>query len=154
MGETGMYLAQVNIAKGVEAINHPLMADFVEKLDEINALAEKSPGFVWRLKTESGNATDIQLYDDSRIIYNMSVWESLDALFDYTYATEHTRVMANRKQWFLPYAGQFMALWWVKKGELPAMEEGRKRLEYLEANGPSPYAFTFKSQFMPEPTNC
>ena len=54
------HLAQINIAKMLAPIDHPLMADFVANLDAINSIAEKSPGFVWRLKGDDNNATGHQ----------------------------------------------------------------------------------------------
>src|SRR5689334_9338467 len=89
------HLAQVNVALGKQTLDHPVMQAFVEQLDIINALADRSPGFIWRLQTEGGNATDLKLFDDPRIIYNMSVWDSLASLFDYVYHSDHTAVMAN-----------------------------------------------------------
>jgi heme-degrading monooxygenase HmoA len=141
------HLAQINIARMLAPIDDPLMAEFVARLDTINALADRSPGFIWRLQTESGDATGVRAYDDERIIVNMSVWESLEALTAFVYASDHRPVMQRRRQWFERFDGPYMALWWVPEGDIPSVEDAMERLEHLRANGPTPYAFTFVRAF-------
>lgn len=141
------HLAQINVARALAPLDDPLLADFVERLDDINALADSSPGFVWRLQSDSGNATDIQVSADPKFIVNMSVWEDLDALFAYVYRSDHLQVMAQRRRWFEKPSKAFMALWWLPAGMLPSVEEGLRRLEILERRGPTPQAFTFKMPF-------
>jgi heme-degrading monooxygenase HmoA len=141
------HLAQINIARMLAPIDDPLMAEFVARLDTINALADRSPGFIWRLQTESGDATCVRAYDDERIIVNMSVWESLEALTAFVYASDHRPVMRRRRQWFERFDGHYMALWWVPEGEIPSVEEAKERLEHLRAHGPTPFAFTFARAF-------
>lgn len=146
---TVYHLAQINIARMLGTdIDDPIMADFVAQIDHINALAEAAPGFIWRLKSDTGNALDIQAYDDPRFIVNMSVWESIDALHQFTYYSEHADVYRRRREWF-DKLEVYMALWWIPVGHTPDEAEGKARLEYLEANGPSPHAFTFKQRFEP-----
>lgn len=140
-------LAQVNMALGQAPIDDPVMAGFVAKLDEINALAERSPGFVWRLQSDSGNATDIQVSDDPRLLINLSVWDSLKSLFDYVYRSDHTKVMAGRREWFEPSPGPYVALWWLPAGTTPTIEEALSRLDHLKRHGPTPHAFGFKESF-------
>jgi hypothetical protein len=140
-------LAQINIARAVAPLDEPLLAEFVSKLDEINALADRSPGFVWRLQPESGNATDIRAFADPRLIINMSVWDSLESLFDYVYRSGHTAVMARRREWFERLSRPHVALWWVPAGQRPSVDEALARLDHLERRGPTPEAFTFKRQF-------
>jgi hypothetical protein len=145
---TGFHLAEINIARmRAPLITDLIMKDFVDQLDTINALAESSPGFVWRLKSDSGNATDILIYEDPRIIINMSVWESIDALFSYAYFTDHTDAFRRRGEWFERMTTPHMALWWVPVGTLPTAEEGKQRLDHLTQHGPTEYAFTFKHRF-------
>jgi hypothetical protein len=141
------HIAQLNIALAKAPIEDPLLADFMAQLDAVNAMAEASPGFVWRLKSDSGNATDIRAYDDPRMIVNMSVWESIDALFAFTYKTAHTKVMNRRKEWFEPLPGPHLVLWWIAAGTVPTVAEAQRRLEYLAKHGPSAEAFTFKARF-------
>jgi hypothetical protein len=143
-------LAQVNIARMKAPLEDPLMAGFVGRLDEINALADRSPGFVWRLQTSEGNATYLRPYDDDRILFNMSVWESLEALKAYVYRGPHVEVMRNRKEWFERFEAPYAALWWVPEGHIPSVDEAKKRLEHLSAHGPTPFAFTFQSAFPPD----
>ena len=144
------HLAQINIARMLAPIDDPIMADFVAQLPPINALAEQSPGFVWRLQSESGDATSIKAYDDDLIIINLTVWESLDALRVYVYKSAHHGVLRERKRWFERFDGPYYALWWVPAGHLPDPLEGKERLEYLREHGDTPYAFSFKHVF-PKP---
>lgn len=143
------HLAQVNIGRMLAPLSDPLMAGFVEKLDEVNALADNSPGFIWRLQTADGNATDIRPYDDDLILVNMSVWASLEDLSRYVYAmeSEHRHVMKQRRRWFSRFDGPYMALWWVPEGHIPTVEEAKERLEYLRTHGETAYAFSFQKPF-------
>ena len=144
-------IAQVNIARmNAPTIDHPVMEEFVAQLDNINKLAESSKGFVWRLKEEAGNATKIQYNNDSRIIVNMSVWESIDDLSFFTYKTLHRDLLAQRNKWFEKMSNHFQALWYVPRFTFPSIEDARFRLDYMEKNGPSPMAFTFARRFTPE----
>jgi len=143
-------LAQVNIGRLLAPLDDPQIAGFVAKLDEINALADKSPGFVWRLQSNEGNATNIRPYEDGRILLNMSVWASLEAYTDYVYKTAHREVMKLRRQWFERFDGPYTAVWWVSQGHIPTVAEAKERLEYLRTHGVSPFAFTPKNPFPPE----
>lgn len=144
------HLAQINISriKGVD-MNDPIMANFVAQLDDINALAESSKGFVWRLKGDSNNATDILPFDDNRIIVNMSVWQSLEDLENYAFHTAHVGVMKRRNEWFERFEKPFVALWHVPVGHIPSIEEAKERLAYLQDNGSTAYVFDFKKKFEP-----
>ncbi|MEO6526765.1 MAG: DUF3291 domain-containing protein [Gemmatimonadaceae bacterium] len=146
---TAFQLAQINIGRMLGPIDSETMAGFVAQLGEINALAEGSPGFVWRLKTEDGDATAIRPYEDERIIVNMSVWDSAAALHRYVYDSAHVEVMRRRREWFSRMTDAFMVLWWVPAGHRPPVAEAVERLEQLRAHGPTPMAFTFRQQFPP-----
>jgi hypothetical protein len=146
-----MHLAEINIGRLLHPLDDPRMADFVDNLDRINALAEASAGFVWRLKDETGNATQIHAYDDPMIITNLSVWTSPEALFGFAYQTAHRRFVQRRKEWFSPFEWPYLALWWVAEGTVPTVVEGRSRLDHLARVGPTAYAFTFRRLFPPVP---
>lgn len=146
---TDWHIAQINVATALYPIDDPRLADFMNSLDEINALAESSPGFVWRLQSDSGNATDIQVTEDPRFIVNMSVWRDVESLFDFAYKSAHRLVMVRRREWFEKPEGAYQALWWVPADHLPSAEQGLARLQRLNSNGPGPQAFTFKSKFPP-----
>lgn len=122
------------------------MADFVARLDEINALAESSPGFVWRLQTEDGDATGIRFFGPD-ILVNMSVWESVEALHAYVYRSAHTGVMSRRKEWFDRAREAYTVLWWIPASRLPTLEEAKEKLSRLRSRGPTAEAFTFKKAF-------
>ena len=139
------HIAQINIARMREPLESETMSGFVSRLEEINALADRSPGFVWRLQTGDGDATYLRLYDDDRIIVNMSVWESVEALKDFTYRTAHAELLRQRRDWFEQFEGAILAMWWVPAGHTPGFDEAKKRLAHLEEHGPTQFAFTFRT---------
>jgi hypothetical protein len=147
--DRGFHIAEINVARALAPLDKPLMADFVAGLDPINALADGSPGFVWRLATADGDATSIRAYDDDLMIINMSVWESIEALAEFVYRSGHVAVMRRRREWF-ERMRVYLALWWVPEGHTPTVAEAQERLEHIEAHGPSPHAFTFKHRFAPD----
>jgi hypothetical protein len=144
------HLAQINIGRLVAPVDDPKIAEFVAQLEPINAVADKAPGFVWRLKTESGNATGVAYNDDPFVIVNMSVWESLEALRDYAYKSEHIQVMRDRAKWFEKMDKPHYCLWWVPAGHVPTVADGRDRLEHYQKHGATPYSFWFSQRF-PQP---
>ena len=148
--KTLYHVAQVNISRMTAPLDDPSMQDFIASLDELNALADQSPGFVWRLQTEEGNATYIRPYDDDRILFNLSVWETIEHLREYVYYTAHNELMRKRRQWFEKFDGLTFAIWWVTPGHIPTIEEAKERLAYLRSHGETPRAFTFKKAFPPE----
>ena len=140
-------LAQINIARMLGPIDSPVMAEFVANLDPINALAENSEGFIWRLKDDSNSATQMKFFDDDFMIVNMSVWSSVETLFTYTYKTVHMEVFKKRHQWFEKMPEMHYALWYVPVGHQPTVAEAMERLEHLRKHGETPYAFSFKKKF-------
>lgn len=139
-----MHLAQVNIAKMKGPIDSPIMADFVANLDRINALAEAHEGFVWRLKGDENNATAIKVFEDDFLIINMSVWKDKKSLSDYVYKSDHKEIFKRRAEWFESMSEMHMALWLVEEGHFPSPEEAKERLEYLQKNGETEFAFGFR----------
>ena len=140
------HLAQVNVATVRGPLHSPELAGFVAALEPINALADGSPGFVWRLQTEDGDATAIRPFEDERIMVNLSVWESLEALRTFVYASRHLDVMRRRREWF-HRMDAYLALWWVPAGTIPTVAQAKDRLQLLAGLGPSPDAFTFRVPF-------
>ena len=145
--ERGRQLAQINVGRLLHPEGDPQVAGFFANLDRINALAEQSDGFVWRLKDEGGNATGIQVTPDPQLIVNMSVWRDAEALFEFTYRSAHTPIMTKRRQWFERASGAYQALWWIEPGHVPTIEEGLAKLWLIDRFGPSPQAFGFKTRF-------
>lgn len=139
------HLAQINVGRLQAPVEDPSMAEFVDALEQINALADASPGFVWRLQDESGDATNLGDPNDPELLINMSVWDSVEALRDYVYASDHKAFLGRRKEWFQMPDGPNLALWWIEAGLLPTEAEGKAQLQHLQAHGPSAHAFTFKS---------
>jgi heme-degrading monooxygenase HmoA len=143
-------LAQVNIALPREPLDVPLLADFVTALAPVNAAADSSPGFVWRLATDEGNATAVRAFGDERLIVNLSVWESLEALRAFVYGQRaHRDVLRHRREWFERLGESTVVLWWVPAGHRPSIAEAEQRLAALHADGPTPAAFSFRESFAP-----
>jgi hypothetical protein len=143
------HLAQINIGRILAPMDSPIMAEFKNNLDGMNELAERSPGFVWRLRDDSNNATTLNFFDDERIIINMSVWESVDALTNYAYKTEHVEFFKKRLNWFEKMNEAHMALWYIPTGHVPTPAEAIERLTHLRTHGESQHAFTFRKKFAP-----
>jgi hypothetical protein len=141
-------LAQLNIGIMKEALESPGMADFVANLDRINALAEQSPGFIWRLQTEDGDATALRPFGEN-ILVNMSVWRDVASLNDYVYRSAHVEIMRRRKEWFERMSQAYAVLWWVPAGHRPSLAEAALKLDLLREKGPSAAAFTFRQSFPP-----
>ena len=145
-----LHLAQFNIGRMLGPLDGPVMRGFVERLDEINALADNTPGFVWRLQTDEGNATYLRPYDDDRIIVNMSVWESVEEFRRFVFESRHAELLRQRREWFEKLETPITVLWWVPAGHIPSMDEAKKRLAYLQEHGPTPFAFAFRTIFPPD----
>ena len=132
-------------------MRHPLedarMTEFREGLERVNAVAERSPGFVWRFQTEAGDATDVRVLDDPLILINMSVWESVENLKRYTYRNLHGDFFRKRREWFRSAQRPSVVLWWIEAGEIPTVQEALRRFGKIWEAGPSPEAFNFKSVF-------
>ena len=143
----GWHLAQINIGRLVAPYGDPRVQPFFDALDRVNLLAEESPGFVWRLKGEGNNATDLQPAADPLPIPNTSVWVDAVSLFQFVYRTAHTEVIIRRREFFERFEGSYQALWWVPAGSLPTINDGLSRLWHLDRFGPTPRAFTFKKRF-------
>jgi hypothetical protein len=148
-------LAQVNIMRLRAALDSSELAPFVAALDPVNALAEQAPGFVWRLKAADGNSTSLRIFDDPTLIVNMSTWRAidgrtaLDALTDYAYRSAHSGIMRRRREFAIPIAEAYLALWWVPRGHTPTIAEAEERLRHLRAHGPTPFAFGVRTPFPP-----
>jgi Domain of unknown function (DUF3291) len=140
-----VHLAQVNVARLRHPIDHPATAEFVAGLAPINAAADASPGFVWRLQTEDGDATALRVFPDPEIIVNLSVWTSVEALRAFVYRSDHTSFLRRRAEWFDRMDTPPVACWWVPAGHVPDVAEARTRLDFLAAHGPSPFAFGLRS---------
>ena len=141
------HLAQFNIARLLAPLDSAQLSGFVARLADINALADGTPGFVWRLQTPAGDATELRPYDDERIIVSLSVWESIEALHAFVYRSDHAAVMRQRRAWFEQMTDPFVVLWWIPMGHTPTVEEAKARLEHLREHGDTPVAFTFKRPF-------
>ncbi len=148
MTNSNYHIAEINIArmKGVD-IQDPIMKEFVDNLDAVNQVAEKSEGFVWRLKDESNNATSLNPYQDEQILVNVSVWSSIEALEEFMYRTFHADFLKRRKEWFTSFGTAHTAMWWIPAGHLPTLQEATDKLAQLQAEGPSPEVFDFRTKF-------
>jgi len=143
------HVAQMNVGTLLHPTDDPRIAEFMNGLDRVNAMADAAPGFVWRLQSAQGNATDIKVSANPLFIVNMSVWQDVEALFDFVYRTAHRDVMVKRRNWFEKPAGAYQVLWWITAGSIPSVEQGLERLSRLDRNGASPHAFDFRQKFAP-----
>jgi hypothetical protein len=146
------HFAELNIGRLHEPLDHPATKEFVDALDEINALADASPGFVWRLKDEETGLSSsfVQTDDDPLNIVNLSVWETPEQLHDYVYRSAHTPFLRRRREWF-QRVELFLACWWVPAGHRPSVTEALAKLEQLGREGPSDEVFTLRDR-RPAPT--
>lgn len=150
-----LHLAQVNIALLRAPLDSPLLADFIAAIEPVNALADRSPGFVWRLQFGDADTRDVPSLDDERLVVNLSVWETLEELRAFTYTgAEHREVLRRRREWFQDIDRAHLALWWVPAGHRPDAAEAASRLDHLERHGPTPFAFTFRRSFTQEEHRC
>lgn len=148
--EAAYELAQVNIARLKAPLDSPQLKDFVDNLDPVNADAEAADGFVWRLKGDSGDATDVRVFGDEWLIINLTMWRDTNALTAYMYQGRHREMLARRREWFERVQEAMTALWWVPAGHRPTVAEAESRLLHLRTNGPTPYAFTLRTSFPPQ----
>ena len=146
---SGFHLAQVNVARMRFPREDERMSGFFEALERINAIADQSEGFVWRLDDEAADAEARKLFADERLLFNLSLWRDVAALKAFVYDSEHLEFVRRRSEWFTPLGGPSMVLWWQPEGKLPGVLEARHRLELLRLKGPSPEAFTFARQHEP-----
>ena len=140
------HLAQLNIAMLREPLESPGMADFVANLERINALAEATPGYLWRLQDEAGDATAIRPFG-ADVLVNLSLWRDVQSLSDYVYKSAHSEMLKRRREWFDKAEQAHMVLWWVPAGHRPGVEEAAERLAHLRAHGSSAHAFGFRQAF-------
>ena len=145
-------LAQVNVGRLTAPLDSQQLAAFVEALDPVNAAADAAPGFVWRLQSDDGNATSILAFewdagDSAGVIVNLSVWTSAEALEDFVYSPLHRQILRRRREFFVPMAEAYTALWWIPAGTIPTTSDAEERIRHLRAHGPSPFAFTLRHRF-------
>jgi hypothetical protein len=141
------HLAQINIAKAKAKMDSEIMKGFVERLDEINQIADQFAGFIWRLQTEDGDSTGIRAFSDPNLIINMSVLKDIKSLNSYVYKSAHVELIRDRQAWFNKMLESQIALWWVPVGHIPSIEEGKQKLDLLDKNRPNENVFTFAKTF-------
>jgi hypothetical protein len=141
------HLAQANVARMRGPLEDDVMAGFAARLEPLNALADESPGFVWRYQTDAGDATEVRVFNDELILFNMSVWESIEALENFVYRSNHIEALQKKAEWFERANRASLALWWIDAGHLPSVEEAKERFDILWSDGPNAEVFTFKGRF-------
>jgi hypothetical protein len=140
------HFAQYNIARLRQPLDHPDTADFVAGFDEVNALAESSPGFVWRLTDEATGLSSsyVRAYDDPSMIINLTVWETPEQFQEFVYRSTHTSFLRRRREWFEKLDAAYFVCWWIPAGRVPTVEEAVERLERLRREGVSDEVFTLR----------
>jgi len=141
------HLAELNIAQMRAPLTDPVMQEFVDNLIQINRLAEQSPGFIWRLQTEEGDATSLRVFDNDRMIVNLSLWESPETLRTYAYKSQHRDFLRRKKEWFDKLESVYFVMWWIPAGQIPTIAQAKAKLEHLATYGDSAEAFTFRKVF-------
>ena len=134
------HLAQLNLARLRRPLDHTETAEFVAAIEPINALAEVSRGFVWRLTDDHGRSAShvsIDAIDDPLVIVNYTVWEDLESLRHYAYRSGHGSYFRRRREWFEKPTRAMNVNWWTPAGVIPGLDDAYQRLEHLRANGPS-----------------
>ncbi|MET7713147.1 DUF3291 domain-containing protein [Streptomyces sp. NPDC005407] len=142
-------LAQVNIARLKFPLDSPELKDFVNGLDPVNAVADAADGFIWRLQSETGNATDVPVFGDEWLILNMSVWRDTNALTAFMYQGQHRELLGRRYEWFERVQEVMSTQWWVERGHRPTVQEAEDRLLHVREHGPTQRAFTLRTSFPP-----
>jgi hypothetical protein len=99
---------------------------------------------------DGNDAIEIKVYNDPMIVINLSTWESIDALYQYTYFSDHVEVFRRRRDWFEKIDKPTLTMWWVPAGHYPTAEESRDKYEYFLEHGVTPLAFTFKQPYTVE----
>jgi hypothetical protein len=131
------------------AYEDEIMEGFVRRLDPVNAVADASLGFVWRYETEDEEPEEVRVFGNESILFNMSVWESIEDLEAFVYSSNHLEVLQKKSQWFERSTRAPLVLWWVEAGHIPSVEEAKQHFDMLWRNGPSAAAFSFKDRFAP-----
>lgn len=144
---TSYQLAQINIAAMKTTFDDPVMSGFVGRLDEINTLAQRSPGFVWRLMVDPSETGYSDITGETNVLVNMSVWETLDDLKNYVFQSRHLELMKAKKKWFNKMQDMHLALWWIPAGHIPDVQEGAGKLRLIRQEGPTAAAFSFAQSF-------
>lgn len=143
------HLATSNVSRMLAGYEDAIMAGFVERLEPVNAIADASPGFVWRYESDDIEPEEVQVFDDKLILFNMSVWESVETLEKFAYQSLHLEVLQKKSNWFERSTRAPLVLWWVQAGHIPSVPEAKERFDLLWRDGPTPAAFTFKKRFPP-----
>jgi hypothetical protein len=139
------HLVHANVARMRAPLDDPLMAGFVARIEEIDALAQKSPGFV----AQSTPADEGAVYRDD-VLLNMSIWGSVESLYEFTYSGRHAQALARRAEWFEQRDGPAYVLYWASVGHIPTEKEIKERFDHLRRHGATPRAFTFEHRFSVE----
>lgn len=145
-------LAQVNVSRLLAPLDSTLLAPFVAALDEVNAEGDRTPGFVWRLQTETGNATDVEgfgwdIAGSHGVIVNLTTWTNTQSLSDFIFSGTHLAIMRRRRDWFYPVVEATTALWWVPTGTRPTVDEAEDRVRHLRQHGPTKHAFNLRRHY-------
>jgi Domain of unknown function (DUF3291) len=137
-----MHLAELNVGRLVATLDDPRVAEFMAALARVNGLAERMPGYVWRMTGGTGfSATDLAPSDDPQMIPNISVWEDVESLEQFVFNTVHRAFYERRAEWFEILGKQHFVMWWIPAGHKPTLDDALARLALREANGDSDDAF-------------
>lgn len=140
---SAMHVAQFNVVRFKFPPGHVALRTFEENVARINAIAEASPGFVWRYVEAGTRDVEFVQFVDGSFLGALSVWESIEALKAFVYGKAHLEMMRRKAEWMSNMAERSYVLWHVERGIQPRPEEGWKRLVHFRENSDSAMSFSF-----------
>jgi hypothetical protein len=146
------HLAQLNLGLFRAPLDDAEMTEFTAALEPINAIAEATPGFIWRLKDDDGASSsfvDVPGRSNPLWAPNMSVWQDFESLKHFMYRSGHSSYLRRRADWFQKPNGPINVLWWLPAGEIPTLEDAVDRLDHLAEHGPSDRGWPLTKPFDP-----
>ncbi|MGL4404995.1 MAG: DUF3291 domain-containing protein [Notoacmeibacter sp.] len=135
-----MPIAQLNFSVWKIDDTSDAAAPFNDNLARMNALAERSEGFIWRFKDEN-NTTGITVLGGPETILTLSVWQSAKHLEAFAFNTVHRKIYERKAEWFAKLQSHHLVMWNIEAGHLPTLDEAKERLDHLDKHGNTDFAF-------------
>ena len=149
MTASARHLAAFNIGILKYDWDDPRVADFLNNLDRVYALAARSPGYVWHMAPEAMEAAQLDprgsLGANPRTASTLSVWKDASSLVSFAFGTIHKRFYDRKNEWYddaeQAWDGLRLVMWWVPQHHRPRISEAVERLTHLMDHGDSDHAF-------------
>ena len=136
-----MAIAELNISTWKIAPDSAEARPFVDNVQRINALAERMPGFMWRLTDEGRDADGNSVIGGPDTLVTLSVWRTADDLERFVWKTAHRIIYERKAEWFKVLKSHHLVLWWVGDDETPSLADAKERLDHLDKHGDTDFAF-------------